>query len=186
MTRSIVLLVFVFTVALVDSATAMQAEDKMFEYSCVDFDHKQNQIVAKGRISREQFVQWFKKDYGVKGERVETPAHATAFGVLVLTDGVETLVMPLYTWELKKQNYFACQSHRIGRAPRFRVFEKSRKLFFDQMKLEFAKLSKTKPVANHKGGMVQVLRYNPGIIEKKNWEISQRGRLSHPGGISQS
>jgi hypothetical protein len=141
MTRFLVAVGSVLILASLFASEAIgdQSEKRPFHYSCVIFDRKDNQTVFKGVLDMQRFQKWFKEDYGVGGERVETPKDATVFGVLVLTDGEETLVMPLYTWGNDKGRYFACQSHTIGRAPMFGVLADTQKNLIDRMKSELSR-----------------------------------------------
>ena len=144
--RSVIFLAVVAIAAVLAlGASGEQAEKKQFKFACILFDRKENQAVFQGHMNTHQFRKWFREDYAVAGERFETPKEATAFGALVLTDGDEILVMPLYTWGNRKQKYYACQSHTIGAAPMFRVLEKSKKRFLDKMKAELGKLQKAEP-----------------------------------------
>ncbi len=111
--------------------------------ACILFDgNKGHQTVFEGRIPQAQFVKWFKEDYRVGGERVETPPDATVIGALVLTDGEEILVMPMHSWSIRGFTSFACQSIAIGKAPMFSVLEESKKQFLATMKARLRKLSK--------------------------------------------
>ena len=123
-------------------AFAEQPESKLFKLSCVLFDHKDNQTVLTGHVAATKFEKWFKRDYGVRGERIETPKNATVFGALVLTDGSDIRVMPCYTWRAGQLTYFACQSHEIGHAPMFTVIETSQKAFVKSMKARLNDIGK--------------------------------------------
>ena len=114
--------------------TGQKPAPRKFKFAAIVFDHAGNRAIFEGRITAQQFQKWFKKNYAVEGERIETPRDATAFGTLVLTDGDEVLVMPFYKWGGDKQEYFACQSHAIGEAPMFRVLERSEESFLKSMK----------------------------------------------------
>ncbi len=116
-----------------------------FKYAVVVFDHQANRVVCEGRISARQFQKWFKEDYAVAGERIETPKDATACGALTLSDGNEILVMPLYRWGSGKVRQFACQSHEIGRAPMFSVVEEAEPVFFQTIRNRLVELSKAEP-----------------------------------------
>ncbi len=119
-----------------------QAADGV-KYACILFDGKQgNKTVVEGRIPRAQFVKWFKEDYHVGGERVETPSDAKVIGALVLTDGDEILVMPMHSWSIRGFTSFACQSIEIGNAPMFSVLEESKKQFLATMQTRLKQLSK--------------------------------------------
>ncbi len=124
---------------LVSRAHAQEPAKVPFKCSCVVFDHKENPAVFRGIIDAELFKKWFKEDYAVSGERVETPKDASSFGTLVLTDGNEIFVMPLYTWGNADDRHFACQSHAIGHAPLFSVLADTQKDFIDKMKAELGK-----------------------------------------------
>ena len=111
------------------------------KFACVLFDHKQDQVVLEGQISTDKFQKWFKQDYAVEGERLETPSSASVFGALVLTNGEEILVMPLCSWGTDQDRYFACQSNAIGKAPMFCVLEQSQKDFLAALKSQLGKLA---------------------------------------------
>ena len=115
--------------------TGQKPAPRKFKFAAIVFDHAGNRAIFEGLITAQQFQKWFKKNYAVEGERIETPRDATAFGTLVLTDGDEVLVMPFYKWGGDKQEYFACQSHAIGEVPpMFRVLERSEESFLKSMK----------------------------------------------------
>jgi hypothetical protein len=122
-----------------------------FIFTCVVFDQKQARTVLKGQIEAQQFKKWFKEDYPVEGERIEPPADAIAFGCLVVTDGEEILVMPLYKWGKAKQLHFACQLHEIGRAPMFSVVTDSEEALVQKMKAALAKMEKAEPEPERDG-----------------------------------
>ena len=124
-----------------------------FKYVVVVFDHEANRVICEGRISARQFQKWFKRDYAVGGEQVEVPQNATALGALILSDGDEILVMPLYRWGSETVKYFACQSHTIGRAPMFHVLKKSEEEFFRAVKSALAELSRAEPSDPARGAL---------------------------------
>ena len=134
MKRAITIIAVVLLTGVVVGAVAKQSEGKPFKLSCVLFDHRDNQIVLTGHVRAGKLQGWFKSDYAVGGERVETPKNATAFGALVVTDGDDILTMPCYTWNVEQLTYFACQSHQIGHAPMFTVIETSEEAFVMSMK----------------------------------------------------
>src|SRR5574340_997711 len=109
-----------------------------FKFKGVLFGHPDNRVICEGRIPAGQFQKWFKKDYPVGGERVETPKDAAAIGALVLTDGEEVLIMPLYRWGSGRDTHFACQSAGVGRAPMFSVVEQPQETFFQVIKRKLA------------------------------------------------
>jgi len=131
------------TVLSVVGAPAKQPDGKPFTFTCVLFDHKDNQEVLRGHVDPKHFKVWFKEDYDLGGDMgPEIPQNATAFGALVLTDGNDILVMPLYTWKKDKQQFFACRGHEVGRAPMFCVIAKSREAFFQSMKARLKEIGK--------------------------------------------
>lgn len=150
-TLTILGIVSLLAAAITHAASPETPAPRQFKFTGVIFDHQQNRVICEGRIAPQQFQKWFRQNYTVEGERVETPQDATAFGALVLTDGDEILVMPLYTWGVERLRYFACQSHEIGKAPMFSVVEQSQKAFLDRMKLELGKLQEAEPVAPANG-----------------------------------
>jgi hypothetical protein len=103
-------------------------------YSIVTFDHNKTEARLQGEISRQHFQDWFKTDYPVAGERVEIPAEAKVFGALILMDGGDLLVMPLYSWGNGQNSLFKCQSPKIGQAPKFVVFERTQEDFMKSIK----------------------------------------------------
>lgn len=143
--RIVVGVVTVFVGILVVGAFAKQPEAKAIKLSCVLFDHKDNRVVLTGHVAADKFEQWFKKDYPVGGERIETPKEGTVFGALVLADGDDILVMPFHTWGNGKPTYFACQSHAIGEAPMFTVIAESKKAFIQSMKARLNEIGKAEP-----------------------------------------
>jgi hypothetical protein len=147
MRKSLAIITSLFLAFLVTSANAKEAEEKQFKLSCVLFDHKSNQIALSGHVGANKFKEWFKRDYPVAAERIETPKHATAFGVLVLTDGADILAMPCYTWRAGELTYFACQSQEIGRAPMFTVIETSQQAFINSMNERLNEIGKAEQVA---------------------------------------
>ena len=133
----------VILAALMQTSSAKEEPHKTVRFACVVFDKEGHRTELEGDISHPQFIKWFKKDYRVGGERVETPAEATAFGVLALTDGEEILVMPLYKWGKGNRKLFSCQSIAIGKAPMFNVVAESQKELLSTMKSRFGELSMT-------------------------------------------
>ena len=113
-----------------------------FKYSVVVFDHEANRVICEGLITAEKFKEWFKSDFLVSGERIETPKDAIAFGSLILTDGNEVLSMPLYRWSSQKVSFFTCASHAIGKAPKFYVVEQTEEKFYDTIKARLRRSKK--------------------------------------------
>ena len=111
---------------------------KAIKYFCVIFDHTNNEVVFQGAMNEKRFQLFFKKRYPTAGTRFETPADAMAFGALVLTDGEEILVMPLYTWTSGHDTHFACQSYQFGEPPMFSVQTETRRELIERMKIELA------------------------------------------------
>ena len=137
-----VLMTGLFSVGMLVSGSLADGEiAKPVRYAGILFDHKSNEVKCEGRISREQFRKWFKEDYDVGGERIETPQDAVSFGVLVLTDGDEIVTMPFYRWGGPKDSYFACQSAEIGKAPMFSVLERTEADFIASARRNLSELS---------------------------------------------
>lgn len=134
MKRNTIVITVLIAMGAVAVAQAQQTGPKAFTLSCVLFEHKESQVVLRGHVDADKLQAWFKSDYPVAGERIETPTNATAFGVLLLTDGAELLVIPCYTWRAGELTYFACQSYEIGHAPMFTVMSTSRKAFIKSLK----------------------------------------------------
>ena len=150
-TIRITLVAVVLAAVLGIHATAAQPKTAPFNFMCVVFDHKEARTVLIGQIEAQQFQKWFKENYPVGGERIEPPADAIAFGCFVVTDGRETVVMPLYKWGNAKQMHFACQLHEFGRAPMFSVVTESEESLIQKMKMELAKLEKAEPEPERDG-----------------------------------
>jgi len=120
---------FTFVIALIMqvlgwsncSATQPPAEDHA-KYRVAVFSGAASKEQFNGRLSPEVLSQWFKQDYDVGGERVETPLDAKHFGVMVLQLREDLILMPLCAWTTDGgDKYFACQSGSIGNAPKFSV-----------------------------------------------------------------
>jgi hypothetical protein len=147
------LLTLVGSIAWILAACGMlvdagQRGGKQFKVVGVLFDHKDNNSFFSGKITEQQYHAWFKQDYPVLGERIETPQNATSFGTLIATDGEEILVMPFFKWGSESSSYFACQSQGIGRAPKFTVLQPSEKEF---LKIFSAKLNEIAQTEENSG-----------------------------------
>src|SRR5688572_18598468 len=74
------------------------ARRQEYRYSCFLFDSHDRKPVFEGNLSFRQTATWFKEYYDVFGSRVEAPRDAKAIGALIVTDGKETIVIPMLTW----------------------------------------------------------------------------------------
>lgn len=133
-------LTLLLAVGMLVSSSLEGETPRPFKYAAILFDHKSNEVKCAGRVSTEQFSKWFKRDYGVGGERIETPQDAVPFGVLILTDGDEIMTMPFYRWDGPKDGYFACQSASIGKAPMFTVLERTEADFISSVRRKLSEL----------------------------------------------
>ena len=80
------------------------------KFTAVVFAGPGNRVICEGRMTSEQFENWFKKDpKGMDGKRGGTPQNAVAFGALVLTDGEGIFIMPFYRSGDEKVKYYVCQ-----------------------------------------------------------------------------
>ncbi|PCJ54107.1 MAG: hypothetical protein COA79_22185 [Planctomycetota bacterium] len=113
---------------------------KKVAFTCIVFDHKQNEVKFSGNIKHSNFKKWFISDYPVAGERIETPKNSISFGVLILNNNGNILIMPLYKWKDQNLNYFSCQSQQIGMAPMLSIIDNTKKGFFKKLKIELDKL----------------------------------------------
>ena len=111
--------------------------EKHIKYACILFDQK-GQIAFEGAINLKQFHEWFKKGYPILGWRPEIPKGATIFGALVLTDGEEITVMPLYVWMTGKFEHYCCQSYKCGLPPKFGILADTRQGFLEEMKKQLS------------------------------------------------
>ena len=98
-----------------------------------------------GQFGPEEFSEWFAQDYGVGGERIETPSDAKHLGVMVVQYREDLILLPLCTWTDDRENkYFACQSGAIGDAPKFSVCIECKTVedYLGQMRRKLAGLTK--------------------------------------------
>ena len=113
-------------------------------FSCVIFNGPSSELKFDGHISSQTFTKWFQEDYGVGGERIETPPAATAVGALVLIHDNNPFAMPICTWTIESgHKYFACQSDSIGSAPMLSVCVESKTVdeFLEQLKRKLSELA---------------------------------------------
>ena len=144
-----ILLSAVFSIAAcsVESSATPPKDIDGVAFSLVVFSGASSETIATGKIPRNEYNSWFTKDFGVGGERIETPESAASFGALILLDGEQITTMPLSTWQIASgQTYFACQSVAIGKAPMFSVCLQS------ETKAEFLKQVKNKVTELPAGG----------------------------------
>jgi hypothetical protein len=97
------------------------------------FDRDGDRIANSGDFPVEEYHTWFTEDWPVGGERLEIPENAFVCGVLVVSCKEGLFSMPVYRWQMGADFKYACQSYKIGKAPRFQVIAQGEQAFIDSV-----------------------------------------------------
>src|SRR5262249_4990254 len=90
------------------------------------FAHEQAEIVAQGVMSQKVFQRLFLDRYELNGERYHPGKDAIVQGVLLASDNVNVVTVPVWAWEAEDgTTRLLCQASDDGRPPAFSVFSRS-------------------------------------------------------------